>query len=79
MNSKVVQGAAAALMLSLTLAALAWGIEKLALTVAIVDSMLGRTSLSTPWALIVSAIIVAVLVGGGLFLLNRRLKANQEA
>ena len=83
MDSKVVQGAAAALLAALTLAALAWGIKIFVEAVALVNSMLVSAGVSTfsgrLVVLILSAIIVAALAGGGYFLFNKWLKRVQDS
>ncbi len=83
MDSKVVQGAAAALLAALTLAALAWGIKIFVEAVALVNSMLVSVGVSTfsgrLVVFILSAIIVTALAGGGYFLFNKWLKREQDS
>ena len=83
MDSKVVQSAAAVLLASLTLAALAWGIKILVEAVAIVNSMILNAGVSsfagrlTVFA--IAIIIVAAVTGGGYFFFDKRLKPKEEA
>lgn len=83
MDSKVVQGAAATLLVSLTLAALAWAIKSLVEATAILNSMLVNTGVNDGagriLVFILAVIIMAAVVGGGYVLFDKRLKPKEEA
>ena len=83
MDSKVVQGAAAGLLVALTLAALAWGLRLLVEAVALVNSMIANAGVATfsgrLVVFVVSVIIVAGLAVGAYFLFDKRLKPEQES
>ena len=83
MDSKVVQGAAAGLLVALTLAALAWGLRLLVEAVALVNSMIANAGVATfsgrLVVFFVSVMIVAGLAAGGYFLFKSRLMPEQES
>ena len=83
MDSKVVQGAAAGLLVALTLAALAWGLSLLVGTAAQVNYMIVNAGVATfsgrLVVFVLSVMIVAGLAAGGYFLFKSRLMPEQES
>ena len=83
MDSKVVQGAAAGLLVALTLAALAWGLSLLVGTAAQVNYMIVNAGVTTfsgrLVVFVLSVMIVAGLAVGAYYLFDKRLKPEGES
>ena len=82
MDSKMVRNAAAALLVALTLAALAWAIKSLVEATAILNAMIVNTGVDGGAArilvFIIALIVVAGLAAGGYFLFDKQLKPKEE-
>ena len=78
MDSPTVKRAAVALLVALTLAALAWSIKTIVEAALIVYSMLSNIGDSSLWMLVISVVIVAALASVGYLFFDKLRNAAEE-